>query len=472
MTLDGNTEKPDVLLGKTIAGGKYQILRLVGEGATGQVYLARQKNTERKVAIKVLKIADERARKRFLQEVRITSRINHRNIITIYDADEEVFHAGLPDEHTCLYMVMEYLDGAPLSDYVPDHGTVSVTHGSHMFRALPADEIDHVFSEICQGMMELGKYGIIHRDLKPENIFRCRDGRIVILDLGIARITADSSVSSGATIIDREKTMAGTLLGSLHCMSPEQLRGAEFVDVRTDVYAMACVLYFLCMGICPYEDRSDGQSDPMFWVRAHGGDEPPTPVTERRSDLPRRLHRIVMKGLARRPDDRFQTAAEFYEPFKNRQALSAELTPPEGMKLAETLPPPPPAHLSRPGSPALRAAKLASLLMLSAAVGIVILAKLVGVSPSRRAPPGVMTAALPTPTQIAVDAGERLLTDRPLVEVPPSLVPSPTVEVDAGVVVIRPESPRVRVREDAGVRRRRRCPPPIIVDGLITNPCY
>lgn len=470
MTLDGNIEKPDVLLGKTIAGGKYEIKRLIGEGAMGRVYLARQRSTEREVAIKVLTIADERARKRFLQEVRITSRINHRNIITIYDADEEVFNPGLPDEHTCLYMVMEYLDGAPLSDYVPDHGTVSVTHGSNMFRALPADEIDRIFSEICQGMMELGKYGIIHRDLKPENIFRCSDGRIVILDLGIARITADSSVSSGATVIDREKTMAGTLLGSLHCMSPEQLRGAEFVDVRTDVYAMACVLYFLCMGLCPYEDRSDGQSDPMFWVRAHAGDEPPTPITERRSDLPRRLHRIVMKGLARRPDNRFQTAAEFYEPFKNRQALSAELTPPEGMKLAETLPPPPPAHLSRPRSPVLRAAKLASLLMLSAAVGIVILAKLFGVTPSTSTSPEVMTAALPTPTQIAVDAGERLPPDHLHVEAPPP--PVPTAEADAGVVVIRPESPRARVREDAGVRRRRRCPPPIIVDGLITNPCY
>ncbi len=463
MTLDGNTGTSDVLLGKTMAGGKYEIRRVLGEGAMGRVYLAWQKQVEREVAIKVLTIKDDQARGRFLEEIRTTSRINHANIIKIHDAGEEVLNAGLPDEHTCLYMVMEYLDGSPLDDYVAKHGTVPVTHGGALFRALPGNEINLIFSEICAGMRELGKFGIIHRDLKPENIFRCHDGRIVILDLGIARVTADSSVSSGATVIDREKTLAGAVLGSLHCMSPEQLRGAAFTDARTDIYAMACVLYFLCMGVCPYEDRADYEPGPMFWVRMHGTHESPTPITVRRSDLTLRLERIIMRGLAPRADDRYQTVEEFYEPFKTRFAFSHELTPPEGIKLdAETLPPPPPVRKSRPVSPIVRVATLLSLLALSAAVMIIVAAKVMN-RPT-------ITHAIPTP--IPPPSDRPFVDDVPVdVATDASLDVGSDAEADAGTDVVSSDAVRVRMVRDAGTRRRRRCPPAIIENGIIINPC-
>lgn len=466
MGLEQSAKKPDTLLGRSIAEGKYRIARLLGEGAMGRVYLARQKGTEREVAIKVLTMLEASVRARFLQEIRVTSRISHPNIITIYDAGEETIDEGLPSEYACLYMVMEYLDGLPLSDYVLTRGTVPVSHGVLTVNALSADEIYRVFSAICEGMMELGSRGIIHRDLKPENIFCCNDGRVVILDLGIARITADASIAAGATIIDRQGTMAGTLLGSPHCMSPEQMQGAELADVRTDVYAMACVLYFLAMGICPHEDRYEGPADAqarlMFWAYVHRKAEPPTSIIEHRRDLPRRLERINMKGLAHKSDDRYQTAAEFYEPFKNRSVLSDELTPPEGMSIHSTDAPSSPALMGE-SMPILRAAKMLSLFLLSAAVVIVIVAKLSGSMRTRSIPQARVTSLPPLGAIIAHDASS----SSPDNEDASALVP------DVGALAVPDAgSPRHRRGGNAAIRHHRRCPPPIIRDGIITNPCY
>lgn len=476
MSLEEEESRVDHLAGKLIANGKYQLMRRIGKGAMGTVYLARQIGVERLVAIKFAAIEDNpQVRARFLAEVRATAALNHPNIVTIHDFGEETFNQGTPDQRDYPYMVMERLEGLSLDEYIEKRGTVPVDHGKFACKALSAELIVKIFAQLCAAMTALGDAGIIHRDLKPENVFVCEDGadlRVKVLDLGIARRTADDSISSGATMIDREKTVAGTIMGSVHCMAPEQFRSSS-VDVRADMYAMACILYCLCTGICPHEDHPENSGNPLFWIGIHAVGTPPTPIGMRRPDLPPRFARIVAKGLSSRPSDRFQTASEFLQPFTNPQLMSDEVTPPEGLRLhEETIPPPAPVPRSPRSSTVFRASMYASLLFVCAAVMILLLSRLTGMGRNHAPQPRLSVAVTPIPSPLGFADGGAVPTDRPTTEDRPAhgldiprLVATPFH--DGGVIHVdadRPDRPR------RPVIRRRRCPPPVIVNGIIVSP--
>ncbi len=460
-----------------LANGKYRLERKIGQGAMGSVYLASQTGVERHVAIKFLTLADggDQARARFLEETRTTGAVNHPNVITVFDSGEETFNEGAPDQRTYPYMVMEYLVGLPLDEYIYRRGTVPVIHGTQSHRALPADVIVRIFTQICEGMVAIGAKGIVHRDLKPENIFICEDGgglRVKILDLGIARITADPSSAAGATLITRDKTIAGAVIGSVHCMAPEQFRSSS-VDTRADMYALACILYCLCMAICPHEDDPDNNGNLLFWVGVHGASKRPTPVTDRRTDLPKRFDRIIARGLAPRPDDRFQTASEFLQPFTNPQLMSDEVTPPEGLRLhEETIPPPAPVPRPPRSSTVFRASMYASLLFVCAAVMILLLSRLTGMGRDHVPQPRLNVAVTPIPAPLGFGDGGAAPIDRPTTTDRPAYGPDvphlvTTPFHDGGVIHMdadRPDRPR------RPVIRRRRCPPPVIVNGIIVSP--
>lgn len=478
MSLETAESRADHLAGKVIANGKYRLIRRIGKGAMGSVYLARQIGTERLVAIKFASIEDNpQIRARFLDEVRATASLNHPNIVTIYDAGEETFNPGTPDQRDYPYMVMEYLEGLSLDEYIEKRGTVPVNHGKLACKALSPELIVKIFSQLCAAMAALGDAGIVHRDLKPENVFVCEDGsglRVKILDLGIARRTADASVASGATVIERDKTVAGALLGSVHCMAPEQFRSSS-VDVRADMYAMACILYCLCMGICPHEDSPEHNGNVMFWIGVHGSGTPPTPIGERRPDLPPRFARIVAKGLSPRPGDRFQTASEFLLPFTNPQLMSDEDTPPEGLRLeTETIPPPTPSSRSRRSSIILRASVYTSLFIVCAALMLLLLSRLAEMNRSHAPRPRLDVAITPVPPPSsfadggAVPIDRPIMTDRPVHDADVPRLVAPPLH-DGGTIhtdVDRPDRPR------RPVVRRRRCPPPVIMNGVIvSSPC-
>ncbi len=468
MSLESAESRVDHLAGKVIANGKYRLIRRIGKGAMGSVYLARQIGTERLVAIKFASIEDSpQIRARFLDEVRATASLNHPNIVTIYDTGEETFNPGTPDQRDYPYMVMEYLEGLSLDEYIEKRGTVPVNHGKLACKALSPELIVKIFSQLCAAMAALGDAGIVHRDLKPENVFVCEDGsglRVKILDLGIARRTADASVASGATVIERDKTVAGAIIGSVHCMAPEQFRSSS-VDVRADMYAMACILYCLCMGICPHEDSPEYNGNVMFWIGVHGSGTPPTPIRQRRPDLPPRFARIVAKGLSPRPGDRFQTASEFLGPFTNPHLMSDEDTPPEGLRLeTETIPPPAP-HL-RSSSIIFRTSMYVSLFFVCAAIMLLLASRLLGTgrdhAPRTRLDL-VVTPVPPSPS--ATDAGVALIdhptpTDHPAHDPAVPAADSGVFQVDASRSD-RPRRPLVR---------RRRCPPPVISNGIIIRP--
>lgn len=474
MSLETAESRVDRLAGKVIANGKYQLIRRIGKGAMGSVYLARQIGTERPVAIKFASIEDNpQIRARFLDEVRATASLNHPNIVTIYDSGEETFNPGTPDQRDYPYMVMECLEGLSLDEYIERRGTVPVNHGKLACKALSSELIVKIFSQLCAAMAALGDAGIVHRDLKPENVFVCENGsdiRVKILDLGIARRTADASVPSGATVIEREKTVAGAIIGSVHCMAPEQFR-SSLVDMRADMYAMACILYCLCMGICPHEDSPEHNGSVMFWIGVHGSGTPPTPIRERRPDLPPRFARIVAKGLSPRPGDRFQTASEFLLPFTNPHLMSDEDTPAEGLRLeTETIPPPAPHR--RSSSIILRASVYTSLFIICAAIMLLLLSRLAGTGRDHPPPPQLNVAITPIPPSPSFTDGGVVPIDRPTAtdrpvrdsDVPHLDVPSFRDGGTSYADVDRPDRPR------RPVVRRRRCPPPVIINGVIVSP--
>src|SRR5580700_7581839 len=196
--------------------GPYEIVSPLGEGGMGEVYRARDSRLGREVAIKVLPKSfsqDPERLRRFEQEARAASALNHPNILAVYDVG---MHDGAP------YLVTELLEGATLRDRLSGG-------------ALPPRKAVDYAVQTAQGLAAAHDKGIVHRDLKPENIFVCRDGRVKILDFGLAKLAARGDPELEATMTSSH-TAAGVVMGTASYMSPEQVRG-EAVDARTDMFA-------------------------------------------------------------------------------------------------------------------------------------------------------------------------------------------------------------------------------------------
>ena len=247
--------------------GRYSVIGPIGRGGMGVLYLARDPAIDRIVAIKVARVQNEELRERFRREARATGRLNHRNIVTIFDVAE---HDGEP------YIAMEYVPGRTLEDIV------------HQNTPLPLLRRLRMLHDLCDGLSYAHDQGIVHRDVKPANlIVRDDTGALTIVDFGIARLDAPGSTTTGATAI-----------GTPHYMAPEQMDGSQ-VDHRGDIFAVGLIFYELLS----YRRAFAGDSTATVLYRiVH---EQPPPLAELVPGLDDGLLAIVNRALAKQPADRY-----------------------------------------------------------------------------------------------------------------------------------------------------------------------
>lgn len=269
--------------------GRYEIAAEVGHGAMGTVYKAHDPLIERTVALKTIRIdlshqAHQIFKERFYREAKSAGRLNHPNIVTIYDVGETDGSA---------YIAMEYLEGESLDMLLDNHIHLSI------------ERIAHITLQIANGLAYAHQHGVIHRDIKPANIILMRSGRVVkITDFGIAQIPTTEQLSEG------------TLLGSPRYMSPEQVQG-KVVDGRSDVFSLGIVLYEMLTGHTPF--TGDDLGTILYNIMNF---EPAFP-SQISKNVPEPLDRIVMRALAKRPAERYQTAREMAADLRSLRGVTA-----------------------------------------------------------------------------------------------------------------------------------------------------
>ncbi len=275
--------------------GVYEVVAPIGAGGMGEVYRARDTRPElaREVAIKTLAgvVTDPDRRRRFELEARATGALNHPNILAIYDVGA---HDGT------LYLVEELLDGTTLRAPL-ERGALAPRKAVEYARA------------IAQGLAAAHAKGITHRDLKPENVMVTADGRVKILDFGLAKLHEPSRSSDAATTA--HQTDAGTVLGTVAYMSPEQVRG-QAVDPRSDIFSLGVVLYEMLAGARPFGGATS-QDTLAAILNAEPAD---LPVTERA--IPPALERVVRRCLEKQPEQRFQSASDLAFALEALSSLS------------------------------------------------------------------------------------------------------------------------------------------------------
>jgi serine/threonine protein kinase len=257
----------------TLFDGRYRIVRKLGSGGMADVYLAEDEELGRRVAIKILNerhANDESFVERFRREAKNAAGLSHPNIVSIYDRGEA--------EGT-YYIAMEYLDGRSLKELVVARGP------------LPIGDAIEFTRQVLGALRFAHRKGVVHRDIKPHNVMADADGRLKVTDFGIAR----AGVS--------QMTEAGSIIGTAQYLSPEQARGAA-VDQRSDLYSIGIVLYEMLTGTVPFTGDS-----PVEIAMKHLSDTPRPPSLER-PEIPPDLDMVVLRALAKSPDDRFQTAEE------------------------------------------------------------------------------------------------------------------------------------------------------------------
>ncbi len=259
--------------------GQYRLLAPLGAGAMGEVYLAEHRMLKRPCAVKLIRperAGDPQVLARFEREVQMTARLSHWNTVEIYDY-------GRTDDGTFFY-VMEYLPGLSLEDLLQRHGP------------LPAERVVHLLRQTCQGLREAHAIGLIHRDIKPGNIFAAQRGGLYdvakLLDFGLVKPVAE--------IPSVRLTHEGTISGTPLFMSPEQARGLGDLDARSDIYSLGAVAYALLTGRPPF-----ARTSPLEVMIAHARDDA-APPSELLAGVPADLERIILRCLAKRPEDRFE----------------------------------------------------------------------------------------------------------------------------------------------------------------------
>jgi eukaryotic-like serine/threonine-protein kinase len=255
----------------TLFDGRYRIQRKLGAGGMADVYLAEDQELGRRVAIKILNSRhgnDDQFIERFRREAKNAAALNHPNIVSIYDRGEA--------EDT-YYIAMEFLDGRTLKELIVGRG------------AAPINVAIEYARQILSALRFAHRHGIVHRDIKPHNVLVDGEGRVKVTDFGIAR--AGSS----------QMTETGSIVGTAQYLSPEQARGGE-VDPRSDLYSLGVVLYELLTGKTPFEGET-----PVEIAMKHLSN-PPRPPSKLREDVPRELDMVVLRALAKNPDDRYQSA--------------------------------------------------------------------------------------------------------------------------------------------------------------------
>jgi serine/threonine protein kinase len=284
--------------------GRYEILEVLGQGAMGIVYKAKDPLIDRVVAMKTINLSllkgeKEEYEARFYQEAKAAGRLSHPNIVTIYDIGKSGNTA---------YIALEFVHGRELREILND--------GQH----LPADQVLDIVVQVAQGLAYAHEHDIVHRDIKPSNIMVGSDGHVKITDFGIARMP--SSVVH---------TKTGMVLGSPKYMSPEQVRGKS-LDRRSDIFSLGVMLYEMLAGQAPFMGEN---FDTLMYQTLHA--EPPPPSTLNPA-LPDMINFIVAKALAKGPDDRYQDAKEFANDLRACRATLLPAGP--GADLPKTPPVP------------------------------------------------------------------------------------------------------------------------------------
>jgi eukaryotic-like serine/threonine-protein kinase len=260
--------------------GHYRILEKIGAGGMGEVYRARDERLEREVAVKVLPhgmLSDDSVRKRLRKEAQILSKLNHPNIETLFDFDHE---------ELVEFLVVEYVAGVTLSEVLSNG-------------ALPEKEVARIGVQLANGLAAAHGQKIVHRDLKADNLRLTSDGRLKILDFGIAKLFKEalSDTTTDST------TGQGKIIGTLPYMAPEQLRG-ERADARTDIYSAGVVLYEMATGKRPFRDETAPR---LVDAILHMPPVTPRAVNARVSP---EMQRIILKCLQKEPENRYQSAQE------------------------------------------------------------------------------------------------------------------------------------------------------------------
>jgi predicted ATPase/predicted Ser/Thr protein kinase len=274
------------MIGQTL--GRYCILEEIGSGGMGVVYRARDERLERDVALKVLprdRLGDETARKRFRKEAKALSALNHPNIATVYDVDAE---KGMD------FLVMEYITGETLEDIL-------------LRGALEESEVIRLSLQLAEGLAAAHNQGVIHRDLKPGNLRVTSEGRLKILDFGLALLLR--SVSDTATT-DSRITGSGAVVGTLPYMAPEQIRG-ELADERTDIYAAGAVFYEMATGCRLFPDKQGAHLISAILTQW------PAAPREVKRDISPALEKIILKALDKQRDHRYPSAKELREELES-----------------------------------------------------------------------------------------------------------------------------------------------------------
>ena len=279
--------------------GPYLLVRKLGQGGMGAVYEARHTKLDKTFALKVLPpgfASNAAALSRFGQEMKAVGKLDHPHIIKATNADEW---------NGTHYLVMEYLDGSDLSVLVKDRGVLGVRDACKVIR------------QAAQGLQHAHEHGLVHRDIKPSNLFITTSGQVKLLDLGLARLGGDGNDGGGLTA-------SGQLFGTPDYMAPEQWDDPRSVDARADLYSLGCTLGYLLTGKAPF-DRGLHRSHLQI-MKQHSETAPPDLTTLRHS-VPAELNVLFQRLLAKKPEDRFASAAELItalEPFTRRTEASRD----------------------------------------------------------------------------------------------------------------------------------------------------
>lgn len=269
--------------GGSVAGGRYQLRDLLGEGGMASVYLAYDAALDRQVAIKTLHTElgrEQSFRERFRREAQAVAKLSHTNIVSVFDTGEDELDGSLMP-----YIVMEYVEGQPL-------GSVLQTD-IQQYGAMPADRALKVTADVLAALETSHEMGLVHRDIKPGNVMMTKRGVVKVMDFGIAR-----AMQSGVTSM----TQTGMVVGTPQYLSPEQALGRG-VDARSDLYSVGIMLFQLLTGRLPFEADS-----PLAIAYAHVQEEPVAPSSINRSLTPA-MDALVARALKKNPNERFPSAA-------------------------------------------------------------------------------------------------------------------------------------------------------------------
>ncbi len=274
--------------------GKYEVIRLLGAGGMGTVYLATDTDLNRTVALKVL--PKERANnpilvKRFKAEALAAAQLRHDNIVTVYEAGEAEGY---------LYIALEYIEGTDVHELVAKRGVIPVKRSVDIVR------------QVARALQHAHEQSIVHRDIKPSNLLIRRDGMVKLTDLGLARSVDDSTETS----ITRD----GTTVGTIDYMSPEQARSSKAADIRSDIYSLGCAWYHMLTGAPPFAEGSVTNK-----LNAHSTKPLPDP-RDQNERIPEGVVAVLRRMTAKEPQDRYQTPAELLADIDNptllREAVS------------------------------------------------------------------------------------------------------------------------------------------------------